>query len=70
MTRFFLSLLLSGSILFTYAQKAVDSALKPAKPETVGMSSERLQRIDRLLQEYTSKNNAPGNPAHRYLTRT
>ncbi len=60
MTRFFLSLLLSGSLLVTYAQKAADNGLKTAKPETVGLSPERLQRIDRLLQEYTSKNLVPG----------
>lgn len=65
MARYFLSLLLCGSIFLTYAQKPganrrSGNELKTAKPESVGMSPERLQRIDRLLQEYTSKNYVPG----------
>jgi CubicO group peptidase (beta-lactamase class C family) len=65
MNRFFLTWLLAGSVFLSYAQKTAtnrpaSSALTTVKPESVGMSSARLQRIDRLLQEYTSKNYVPG----------
>lgn len=65
MKKFFLSLLLSGSLLVSYAQKTVipaksSTVLQPVNPESVGMSSARLQQIDKLLQQYTSKNYVPG----------
>ncbi len=65
MRKFLLSLLLTCSILLTYAQKPAtslkaSSIFKNASAESVGMSSERLQRIDKLLQEYTSKNYVAG----------
>ncbi|GGF09999.1 serine hydrolase domain-containing protein [Hymenobacter cavernae] len=44
----------------TFAQQGKVPVLQEAKPETVGMSADRLQRIDRVLQEYTSKNLVPG----------
>lgn len=36
----------------TTAPKATQSRLEAAPPESVGMSSDRLQRIDRVVQEY------------------
>jgi len=52
--------LLALSAQLTFAQQSTPPVLKDAKPETVGMSSDRLQRLDRVLQEYTSKNLVPG----------
>ncbi|GAA4396560.1 serine hydrolase domain-containing protein [Nibrella viscosa] len=46
------SLLLALCFVYTYAQKPV---LTPGSPEASGMSSERLQRIDRVVQDYISK---------------
>lgn len=37
--------------LLAIAQKPASSPLQEARPESVGMSSERLQRLDRLVQE-------------------
>jgi CubicO group peptidase (beta-lactamase class C family) len=37
--------------LLAIAQKPVSSPLQEVRPETVGMSSERLQRLDRVVQE-------------------
>ncbi len=45
---FFLSLCL-------YVQISFAQVLKEAVPESAGMSSERLQRIDKVLQEYVDK---------------
>lgn len=65
MRKHLLTLLLACSVLFTYAQKPATSQkssliLKNATPESVGMSSEHLQRIDKMLLEYTSNNYVPG----------
>ncbi|GAA4469376.1 serine hydrolase domain-containing protein [Nibrella saemangeumensis] len=46
------SLLLALCFVYTYAQKPV---LTPGSPEASGMSSDRLQRIDRVVQDYISK---------------
>lgn len=43
---------------FTHAQ-----ALEEAQPESVRMSSERLQRIDRVIQEYVDSSFIPGGAA-------
>ncbi|WP_324670803.1 serine hydrolase domain-containing protein [Hymenobacter sp. GOD-10R] len=52
--------LLALSCQLTFAQQGTSPVLKEAKAETVGMSTDRLQRLDRILQDYTSKNLAPG----------
>ncbi|OUJ74496.1 serine hydrolase domain-containing protein [Hymenobacter crusticola] len=52
--------LLALSCQLTFAQQSTLPVLKEAKPETVGMSTDRLQRLDRVLQEYTSQNLVPG----------
>lgn len=53
------TILLALGWQLTFAQQRTP-VLKEAKAESVGMSTERLQRLDRVLQEYTSKNLAPG----------
>lgn len=53
------TILLALGWQLTLAQQRTP-VLKEAKAESVGMSTERLQRLDRVLQEYTSKNLAPG----------
>lgn len=40
--------------------KTTASRLTEAKPEAVGMSSDRLQRIDRVVQEYVAKGRQAG----------
>ncbi len=44
----------------TIAQKAPGPVLQEARPETVGMSSERLQRLDRLVQMYIDSGRQAG----------
>jgi len=41
--------------LFFYCHSSIAQALKESTPESAGMSSERLQRVDKLLQEYADK---------------
>ncbi|KAA5545029.1 serine hydrolase domain-containing protein [Adhaeribacter rhizoryzae] len=60
MRHILLSLVFSCCFIFTYAQKIKTPVLQEAKPETVGMSTERLQRLDRVLEEYAAKNYVPG----------
>ncbi|QNF34181.1 beta-lactamase family protein [Adhaeribacter swui] len=64
MKKYLLSLLLTCSVVFSYAQKIASPKsgviFKNAAPETVSMSSERLQRLDNMIREYTSKNYVPG----------
>lgn len=48
-------LFLSASLLQVKAQVAPPQTLQEAKPELAGMSSERLQRLDRVMQEYIDK---------------
>ncbi|PSR52442.1 serine hydrolase [Adhaeribacter arboris] len=60
-----LSLVFFLWVLGTYAQTAstiqkAGTNLKVTTPESVGMSSARLQRMDKMIQEYTSKNYLPG----------
>ncbi len=50
-------LLLALSLTIAQAQSPV---LQEAKPETVGVSSERLARIDRVLQQYVTDQKEPG----------
>ena len=54
------TMLFSCCFLFTFAQKNKSPVLQEARPESVGMSGERLQRLDRVLQEYADKNYVPG----------
>ncbi|MFD3001725.1 serine hydrolase domain-containing protein [Pontibacter toksunensis] len=55
-----LTLLLCLCFSFTFAQKSATTVLQEVKPEKAGMSAERLQRLDRVLQEYVDKNYIPG----------
>lgn len=57
--RFFLllALCLISSIAFSQAVRTITSA---AKPEDVGISSERLARIDKVVDEYVKNNQIPG----------
>lgn len=54
MKRFLAPLLLLGWFTVAIAQPT-KPILQEAKPETVGMNSERLQRLDRVMQEYIDK---------------
>ncbi len=56
MKKRFLLLVLVGSVNFSFSQ----NVLVPAKPETVGVSSERVARIDNVLNDYVTKGNIPG----------
>ncbi|MCC9168703.1 serine hydrolase domain-containing protein [Pontibacter harenae] len=47
-------------VTFAQTTTTVTNQLKEAKPEKVGMSSERLQNIDKVMQEYVSKGYVPG----------
>jgi CubicO group peptidase (beta-lactamase class C family) len=51
-------LLLGWCVLFS--QLALAQTLVESSPETAGMSSERLQRIDRVVQEYVDKKYVAG----------
>lgn len=51
-----LLLALIGSTYFSFAQNII----VPAKPETAGLSPERLTRIDNALNEYVTKGQLPG----------
>ena len=42
------------------AQKAIGPVLQESRPETVGMSSERLQRLDRMVQMYIDSGRQAG----------
>jgi CubicO group peptidase (beta-lactamase class C family) len=42
------------------AHQAAENGLRMAKPETVGMSSQRLQRISRFIKEYIDTNQIAG----------
>lgn len=46
--------------LFSFAQKASNGTLQETRPETVGMSSERLGRLDRLMQMYIDSGRQAG----------
>jgi CubicO group peptidase (beta-lactamase class C family) len=49
------STLLFISLVCFYAHSSFAQLLKEAAPESAGMSTERLQRIDKVLQEYVDK---------------
>jgi CubicO group peptidase (beta-lactamase class C family) len=55
-----LTFLFACCFFYTFAQKGKSPVLQDARPEAVGMSSERLQRLDRVMQEYADKNYIPG----------
>jgi CubicO group peptidase (beta-lactamase class C family) len=57
--KFVFSFFLLGSTA-AYAQQAVPATLRAATPTTVGVSSEGLQGIDKLLQEVTADGRMPG----------
>jgi CubicO group peptidase (beta-lactamase class C family) len=46
--------------LLLYASLAPGQAITIAKPETVGLSSERLARIDKVLKQYADEKKIPG----------
>ena len=48
-------LLLSIVIFFSVCQFSLSQVFKEASPESAGMSSERLKRIDKVIQEYVDK---------------
>ena len=48
------------SLLLFFACSAWAQGLPTAKPEEVGLSSERLSRIDRVMMEYISQNKVAG----------
>ncbi|WP_161890613.1 serine hydrolase domain-containing protein [Pontibacter russatus] len=58
--KFTFTLALCLCLSTTFAQKPNPSVLQEAKPEKAGMSADRLQRLDRVLQEYVDKNYIPG----------
>ncbi|WP_317173802.1 serine hydrolase domain-containing protein [Adhaeribacter radiodurans] len=65
MRKHLLGLLLFLSFLSSQAQKTatnqkIGAEVKLTNPESVGMSSARLQRIDKMIQEYTNNNYLPG----------
>ncbi|WP_317175562.1 serine hydrolase domain-containing protein [Pontibacter beigongshangensis] len=60
MPKHLLTLLLCLSFMVTFAQKSAFPVLKEGKPERVGMSTERLNRLNRVVQEYVDKGHIPG----------
>ena len=53
-------IVLTVAALFLCASMACGQALSTVKPELVGMSSERLTRLDRVLKQYTDEKKIPG----------
>src|SRR3954468_9595324 len=53
------TVVLSAALLLTTPVRA-DNGLPTAKPEEVGMSSERLQRLGQRMQEYIDKGQVAG----------
>ena len=51
----FLFLLATQTFLFSYPQIKSANYLMEASPESAGMSTERLKRLDNVLKEYTDK---------------
>ena len=54
---------LSAVALLLYASLSFGQALTVVKPETVGLSTERLARLDRVLKQYTDEKKIPGSVA-------
>lgn len=52
MKKLFLLIIITCFTSFSFSQ---NNTLKEASPESAGMSSERLQRVDKVLQEYVDK---------------
>jgi CubicO group peptidase (beta-lactamase class C family) len=57
------TLFTTGAALLLCASLAFGQALTVVKPETVGLSSERLARLDRVLKQYTDAKQIPGSVA-------
>ena len=49
-----------GTLLLCMSQWVAAQTLVEATPESAGMSSERLLRIDRVVQEYVDKKQVAG----------
>lgn len=62
MNKHVLVCLLSLLSLYSFAQQAdkPQKLITAKNPESVGMSSERLRRLDNVLQQYVEKNTLPG----------
>ncbi|WP_128545196.1 serine hydrolase domain-containing protein [Larkinella soli] len=56
----FAAFLLCSCFSAAFAQKPAHPVLLEARPESVGLSSERLMRLDRVLQEYVDQKKLPG----------
>lgn len=49
-----------GLLLCLFLSQVTAAGLTKAKPEKLGMSSERLERLDEVLEQYVSDNRLPG----------
>ena len=58
--RFLVIVLLPSAILLSCSTDSTPAVLTPAAPELVGFSSERLDRIDRLVTQYIEEQKIPG----------
>jgi CubicO group peptidase (beta-lactamase class C family) len=58
--RLLMLLLLSAVAGFSQAQPVAPAVLQEAKPEEAGFSTDRLGRMDRVLQEYVDQKRIPG----------
>jgi CubicO group peptidase (beta-lactamase class C family) len=52
--------IISAAVLLLCASLGFGQTLQTVKPELVGMSSERLARLDRVLKQYTDEKKIPG----------
>ncbi len=52
--------IVAGMLILAPVNRAAENGLPIAKPESVGMSSERLQRINRFIKDYIDTNQIAG----------
>ncbi|MHB9028318.1 MAG: serine hydrolase domain-containing protein [Candidatus Latescibacterota bacterium] len=53
-------MVISAITLLLFASLALGQAINVVKPETVGLSSERLARLDKMLTQYAGEKKIPG----------
>jgi CubicO group peptidase (beta-lactamase class C family) len=59
-TRWLATAILPAAIFIGCSTDSTPIVLSPAKPESVGFSTERLKRIDRVVNEYIEQEKIPG----------
>jgi CubicO group peptidase (beta-lactamase class C family) len=60
MRPFFIAIFFLGSFTAAVLAQTVKVIMPAAKPEDVGISTERLKRIDRMVEEHVAKKRVPG----------